>query len=175
MPSETGTATFARDTGKFTLGPPGGAVYVLGNFNGTAFTSVNGPSESFNYTGNDGDTLTGNITWTSVSGNNPNVITLVGTFLISSDSGDLDFTSNFPADFSTSVQWSIDGIGNMTLSQFGALTSALVDDHTSFGAIAPVPGPIVGTGIPGVLAALGSLVASAWRRKRSSPRVPLPA
>src|SRR5215471_9822700 len=72
MPAETGPATFGSDTGKFTLGA---ATYVLGNFNGTVFTSVTGPSESFNYTGNDGDTLTGNITWTSILGNNPSVIT----------------------------------------------------------------------------------------------------
>jgi len=171
MPAETGPATFGSDTGKFTLGA---ATYVLGNFNGTVFTSVTGPSESFNYTGNDGDTLTGNITWTSVSGNNPNVITLAGTLSIASVSGDLNFTSDFPAGFSTSAQWSIVGIGSLTLSQFGALPSALVDDPTYSGAITPAvvptPGPIVGAGIPGLLAGLGSLVAFACRRKRSSPR-----
>ena len=173
MPAETGPATFDGDTGTFTLGaPPGGAVYVLGNFNGTAFTSVTGPSEPYNYRANDGDTLSGNVTWTSVSGNNPNAITLFGTLLISSVSGDAAFTSDFRAGVSTSEQWSINGIGGLTLSQFGALPSALADGSASLGAIEPdpTPGPIVGAGIPGLLAALGSLVALAWRRRRSSLR-----
>lgn len=63
---------------------------------------------------------------------------------------------------------SIANLGNMAFANIRAdgpnWTSVNFRDATFSATISPVPGPIVGAGIPGVVMALGGLIA--WRRRR---------
>jgi hypothetical protein len=72
---------------------------------------------------------------------------------------------NHIADFSyTFYDFTVSAVAASTAISFGANTGQIIVDDVSV-TPAAVPGPIAGAGLPGLVAACGSLLAL-WRRKR---------
>lgn len=123
-------------------------------------------SEAFTYSDSAGNALTGDIHWNFLQDNTPNP-RFFGSMTVLTSSG----SAGFMATWSPS---SIDAI-DFTTTQIGggfATLDALVAAHgtttvgISSGEVATVPGPIVGAGLPGLVAACGGLLALSRRRRR---------
>ena len=99
----------------FTAGPEGA---------GGLYPSIGANTETFSFTGQDGDSLTGTIHWNTIQDNSPNP-KLFGSLTILTVSGDTAFTSAFVV---SGPQSPID----MTLQSLGMTLDALVSgSHTA--------------------------------------------
>jgi len=120
-------------------------------------------SQAFTYSDSAGNALTGDIHWSFLRDNTTNP-TFFGQMTVLTSSGSAAFTGAFiPGSFG-GIDMTVTALGGgRTLDQLVA-TSATVTVGVSSGEV--VPGPIVGAGLPGLLAACGGLVALGRRRRR---------
>ena len=163
----TGSGTFLNGTipGTYSLG----AVSLTAGPNVAEQypVTVQSPaSEAFTYSDSAGNALTGDIQWNFLQDNTPNP-RFFGSMTVLTSSGSAGFRATWSPN-------SIDAI-DFTTSQIGggfATLDALVAAHgtttvgISSGEVATVPGPIVGAGLPGLVAACGGLLALSRRRRR---------
>ena len=161
-----GCATFQSalpaELGGYSLGPLSFSAGPEGA--GGLYPSIGANTETFSYTGQDGDSLTGTIHWNTIQDNSPNP-KLFGSLTILTVSGDAAFTSAFVV---SGPQSPID----MTLQSLGMTLDALVSgSHTatvgisSGQAVSNVPLPAALPLFAGGLVGLGLL---GWRRKKKA-------
>jgi len=153
---------FPNVNGNYTLG---GVTFTAGPVSGEQYPA-GANTETFNYS--DGvNTLAGNLHWNFIQDNTTNP-KLFGQITITTSTGSLQFTSTYPVggpaniDITTTALPLVGG-ASQTLDQLVA-ASRTATVGVSSGEV--VPGPIVGAGLPGLVAACGALLAFARRRRR---------
>jgi hypothetical protein len=153
---------FANVSGNYTLG---GVSFTAGPNTAEQYPA-GANTETFNYTDAAGDSLTGNIHYNFVQDNTTNP-KFFGVLTVTAVSGTPQFVATFPlnsnnnaVDFTTTALG-----GGRTLDQLVA-GGGTVTVGISTGEL--VPGPIVGAGLPGLVAACGGLLALARRRRKQT-------
>jgi hypothetical protein len=156
-----GTAAFDGDTGTYTFSAlqsfPG---IVSGPESGGNFPlAANTQQETVTLT--DGDKATFNVSWATVAGGSLTP-SLDGTYQVVSASGDPAWLANFAAGDTGSIDLVLELQGGLTLAQLVTLGTS-----SEFATI--VPAPLIGHGLPVVLA-VGGLLFGAKLLERSKKR-----
>jgi len=168
MPMLTGTA-FLSDLGVFGSYTFGSTTFSAGPEVGGIF-SAGLNSEKFTFKEKIGpDILMGLIKWSLIEGGTSQA-TFIGTLTITSIAGDAAFKGNFPTkfanvDFTTNPMHCALHTDCSSLIALADHRGATATATISSGEVAPVPVPVVGAGLPGMMLACGSLLALARRRR----------
>lgn len=161
--AQSGPASFdSLNGGTFTFSAGN---MVLSGFDGTTYDTVTPNSEVFSAVFAGGDSLTGNVTITSVQDNNPDVNTLIGRFTTTAISGDPSFVDNFGGSGGQATfYWTINGNGT-PISQFVAFDTVPLSLSTS------ELNPVSAVPLPPAIYLFGSVLGGAFwlgRSKRSA-------
>jgi len=144
--------------GTYTLGP---ASITTGAENASlVFPVLSGAAETLSFTASNG-TLNGTITWSFVSGNT-NIPEFVGLFTGTGTGAYAAFSAP-----GLSVDLEANNLGT-TLGTLATAPGASTSAAVSGGEISGVPGPLMGAGLPGIVAACGGLFLLARRRRRQA-------
>jgi hypothetical protein len=165
-----GTGGVVGPLGTFSMGATTPSPFTVGPAVGEQYATVGTVTEPFSFSDPAGDMLTATITYSFVQDNTTNP-KFFGTVAVASSSGTADFVNTFDKstnlkfDFTTTALPLVNGLPQ-TLDQLVAAGRQNQAVGVSTGEL--VPGPIVGAGLPGLVAACGGLLALARRRRKQT-------